>query len=64
MQLDVSRVEAEDQEVLQRNTALNKQQAALQTEVGDTSAIGLCATCVSWAVCERLRAEGHGAVDA
>ena len=32
-QLDVSRVDAEDQEVLQRNTALNKQQNALQAEV-------------------------------
>lgn len=32
-QLDVSRVDAEDQEVMQRNTALNKQQNALQAEV-------------------------------
>ncbi len=32
-QMDVSRVEAEDKEVLQRNTSLNKQQAALQAEV-------------------------------
>lgn len=32
-QLDVSRVEAEDQEVVVRNNALNKQQAALQAEV-------------------------------
>ena len=33
LQLDVARVEAQDQEVVQRNNALNKQQAALQTEV-------------------------------
>ena len=33
LQLDVGRVEAQDQEVVQRNNALNKQQAALQAEV-------------------------------
>ena len=39
-QLDVSRVDAEDQEVLQRNTALNKQQNALQAEVRSRGTMG------------------------